>query len=48
MNALRFMFVPWYVAAAVGPIMYVLVGIYLILGNYFKYAKVFKSVVSSK
>ncbi len=44
--AILFLFVPWYVAAAVGPIMYVLVGIYLLLGNYFKYAKIFRSVVS--
>ena len=45
-NALRFLFVPWYFAAAVGPIMYVLVGMYLMLGKYFKFAKIFRSVVS--
>ena len=47
-NALSFLFVPWYIAAAVGPIVYVLVGVYLLLGKYFKFAKILKSIVSLK
>lgn len=45
-NAVSFLFVPWWFAAVAGPILYVLIGLYILLGTRYKAGGVFGSVVS--
>lgn len=47
-NAISFLFVPWYMGAVVGPITYLVVGTYMLFGRlYCNYcAKLFQSIVS--